>query len=229
MSYIVFENVSKKFGDNTVLENIDFALEKGDIAGFSGRNGSGKTVLFKMLAGLVKPSGGVITVDGERLGDGFIKSAGMMIETPGFIPHYSGLKNLRILSSVSREKADIDTIRNLMKTLSLDPDSGKHVSKYSLGMRQKLGIIQAIMGNPEILILDEPVNSLDTASVPVVLELLRKINTERQTTILIATHINEELSGLCNRRFTLDSNSLKESDTAPQAVIKNTPKEADEL
>jgi ABC-2 type transport system ATP-binding protein len=210
MKFIVFDKVCKSFSGNTVLENVSFSLERGDIAGFSGRNGTGKTVLLKMLAGLVKPSSGVITVGGETLGGGFIKSAGMMIETPGFIPHYSGLKNLLILNSVSREKADINSIKELMKTLSLDPESGKHISKYSLGMRQKLGIIQAIMGNPEILILDEPVNSLDTASVSVVLELLRKINSERQTTILIASHINEELTGLCNRRFSLDGNSLKE-------------------
>jgi ABC-2 type transport system ATP-binding protein len=213
MKYIVFEKINKSFSGNTVLDNVSFTLERGDIAGFSGRNGSGKTVLLKMLAGLVKPTSGVITVNGETLGDGFIKSAGMMIETPGFIPSYSGLKNLMILNSVSREKAEIGAIRELMKTLSLDPDSGKHVSKYSLGMRQKLGIIQAIMGNPDVLILDEPVNSLDTASVTIVLELLRKINAERQTTILIASHINEELTGLCNRRFALDGNSLKEADT----------------
>jgi ABC-2 type transport system ATP-binding protein len=213
MKFIVFDKVSKSFSGNTVLENVSFSLERGDIAGFSGRNGTGKTVLLKMLAGLVKPTSGIITVGGETLGGGFIKSAGMMIETPGFIPHYSGLKNLLILNSVSREKADVSVINELMKTLSLDPESGKHISKYSLGMRQKLGIIQALMGNPEILILDEPVNSLDTASVSVVLELLKKINKERQTTILIASHINEELTGLCNRRFSLDGNSLKE-DTA---------------
>jgi ABC-2 type transport system ATP-binding protein len=210
MDYIVFENVSKTFSDNTVLENVNFTLSRGDIAGFSGRNGTGKTVLFKMLAGLIKPSGGIITVDGEPLGNSFIKSAGMMIETPGFIPHYSGLKNLEILNSLSAKKAELGVIKSLMKSLSLDPDSPKHVSKYSLGMRQKLGIIQAVMNDPEILILDEPVNSLDAASAALVLKMLREINAEKHTTILIASHINEELSGLCKRRFILDSKTLKE-------------------
>jgi ABC-2 type transport system ATP-binding protein len=210
MSYIVFENVSKSFSGNTILENVNFSLSKGDIAGFSGRNGTGKTVLFKMLAGLTKPSGGVITVSGEPLRDSFIKSAGMMIETPGFIPHYSGLKNLLILNDISKNRADREYIKSLMKALSLDPDSPKNVSKYSLGMRQKLGIVEALMGNPDILILDEPVNSLDTASSAIVLDLLRKINAEQNTTILIASHINEELTGLCKRRFVLDGNTLKE-------------------
>jgi ABC-2 type transport system ATP-binding protein len=210
MDYIVFENVSKVFSGNTVLENVSFTLSRGDIAGFSGRNGTGKTVLFKMLAGLIKPSGGVITVDGETLGNGFIKSAGMMIETPGFIPHYSGLKNLKILNSISEKKADIAAIKSLMKSLSLDPESPKKVGKYSLGMRQKLGIIAAVMNDPEILILDEPVNSLDTASAALVLEMLRKINAEKNTTILIASHINEELTELCKRRFVLDGHTVKE-------------------
>ncbi|MDR0992056.1 MAG: ABC transporter ATP-binding protein [Ruminococcus sp.] len=210
MDYIVFENVSKIFSGNTVLENVNFSLSRGDIAGFSGRNGTGKTVLFKMLAGLIKPTGGTVTVDGEPLGNSFIKSAGMMIETPGFIPHYSGLKNLKILNSISEKKADIAVIKSLMKELSLDPESDKQVSKYSLGMRQKLGIIQAVMNDPEILILDEPVNSLDAASAAAVLDMLKKINAEKNTTILIASHINEELTGLCRRRFILDGNTLKE-------------------
>jgi ABC-2 type transport system ATP-binding protein len=210
MDYIVFDNVSKVFSGNTVLENVSFTLSRGDIAGFSGRNGTGKTVLFKMLAGLIKPSGGVITVDGEPLGNGFIKSAGMMIETPGFIPHYSGLKNLKILNGISEKKADIAAIKSLMKSLSLDPESPKKVSKYSLGMRQKLGIIAAVKNDPEILILDEPVNSLDTASAALVLEMLRRQNAEKNTTILIASHINEELTGLCGRRFVLEGRTLKE-------------------
>jgi ABC-2 type transport system ATP-binding protein len=208
MSYIVYKNVTKRFGDTTILEDVNFSIERGEIVGFSGRNGSGKTLLFKMLAGLVRPSAGAITVDGKKIGQAFLQDCGMLIETPGFIGHYDGFKNLEIINSVGVKRADRGYIRALMSRLNLDPDSKKAVSKYSLGMKQKLGIIQAVMTDPAILILDEPINSLDDASAADVLAFLREMNSEKNTTILIASHIKGDLDSICGRVLRLTDNTV---------------------
>jgi ABC-2 type transport system ATP-binding protein len=187
---------------------VNFSVNRGEIVGFSGRNGSGKTLLFKMLAGLVRPTAGEITVDGQRIGQSFLQDCGMLIETPGFVGHYSGFKNLEIINSVGVKQASKEHIRELMTRLNLDPDSNKAVSKYSLGMKQKLGIIQAVMTDPAILILDEPINSLDDASAADVLEFLRKQNADRKTTILIASHIKGDLDAICGRVLKLTDNTV---------------------
>jgi ABC-2 type transport system ATP-binding protein len=207
--YIEFKNISKSFGKTEVLHDVNFSLDKGDIAGFEGRNGSGKTVLFKLLAGLLKPTSGEIIINGKRLGDEFLQVCGMIIETPGFIPHYSGFKNINILDSISEQQSGSAEIKRLMDMFELK--AGRlPVAKYSLGMRQKLGIIQALLGEPEILILDEPINSLDTKSSEFVIQKLLEINEIRKTTILIASHIGEDLSKICSRRFSLADNALTE-------------------
>ncbi|MDR0944283.1 MAG: ABC transporter ATP-binding protein [Ruminococcus sp.] len=218
MSYIKYENVTKAFGKTIVLDNVNFAVERGEIVGFSGRNGSGKTLLFKMLAGLVRPTSGTITVGGQKIGASFLQDCGMLIETPGFIGHYDGFKNLDIINSVGTKRADREHIRELMARLNLDPDSKKAVSKYSLGMKQKLGIIQAVMTDPAILILDEPINSLDDASAADVLDFLRELNSEKKTTILIASHIKGDLDSVCGRVFRLSDNKVIEGETSPKAT-----------
>jgi ABC-2 type transport system ATP-binding protein len=207
--YIQFQNITKKFGKTEVLRDVNFSLEKGDIAGFQGRNGSGKTVLFKLLSGLIKPTGGEILINDSPLGNEFLQNCGMIIETPGFIPHYSGYKNLKILDSVSPKQSGKEEIKRLMDIFELKTGN-LAVSKYSLGMRQKLGIIQALLGDPEILILDEPINSLDTKTSEFVIQKLLEINAERQTTILIASHIGEDLAKICSRHFALSDNTLIE-------------------
>ncbi|MDR0986841.1 MAG: ABC transporter ATP-binding protein [Ruminococcus sp.] len=208
MSYIEYKNVSKKFGETVVLEDVNIGIERGEIVGFSGRNGSGKTLLFKMLAGLVRPTSGEITVAGKALRSSFLTDCGMLIEMPGFIGHYSGYKNLDIINSIGTKRADKKHIRELMMHLNLDPDSKKHVSKFSLGQKQKLGIIQAVMNNPSILILDEPINSLDDASADDVLEFLRQMNKDNGTTILIASHIKGDLDSICGRVLKLSDNRV---------------------
>jgi ABC-2 type transport system ATP-binding protein len=208
MSFIEYRNVTKRFGGNAVLENINIGIERGEIVGFSGRNGSGKTVLFKLLAGLLRPSSGEITVDGKARGRSFLSDCGMMIETPGFIGHYSGYKNLSIINSVGVKRASKQRIKDLMMTMNLDPDSHKGVSKYSLGQRQKLGIIQAVMNDPDILILDEPINSLDDTSAAAVLAFLKSLNEKNNTTILIASHIKGDLDTVCNRVFRVSDNTV---------------------
>lgn len=161
---IEVQNVVKRFRDQVVLKNVSISFEKGQIHGIVGRNGSGKTVLFKCICGLMHPEEGVILVNGKRVGRDvdMPEDIGAIIEAPGFLPNYSGYKNLRFLANI-RRKIGKEEILNVLKTVGLDPESRKHVGKYSLGMRQRLGIAQAIMEDPEILILDEPMNGLDNA------------------------------------------------------------------
>jgi len=211
MSFICFNNVSKSFGKNNVINNVNFELEKGESCGFIGRNGSGKTVIFKLMSGLLIPDFGEITINGEDYSKKgrFFGSMGVMIETPGFIPYYSGLKNLKILNSLSENPVSVSEICTLMERLGLDPKNRSSVSTYSLGMRQKLGIIQAVMNKPELLILDEPMNSLDNESVHEIRKLLLELN-KMGATIVVASHISDDISALCRRIFSIGDKTLKE-------------------
>ncbi len=210
MSYITFENIYKKFGQTEVLSDVNFSIDQGEICGFAGRNGSGKTMIFKILAGLVIATSGKVTFCGEDISQSgkFISSMGIMIETPGFIPHYSGLKNLLILNDLSVSKTDKKHIMELMTRLGLDPKNKQPVKTYSLGMRQKLGIIQAVMNSPELLVLDEPMNSLDEETVNMLREFFKELNKEKNTTILIASHIKEDLTSLCTKMYSVANNSV---------------------
>ena len=183
---IEVNEVFKKYDDATVLDNVSLEIEKGKIYGLVGRNGSGKTVLMKCICGLIKPTSGEVKVAGKTVGKDvdIPEDIGVIIETPGFIPNYSGFKNLKLLASV-RNKISNEEIRKSMEIVGLEPKSRKHVGKYSLGMRQKLGIAQAIMEKPKILILDEPMNGLDNESVAVVRKILKE-QAENGATIILA-------------------------------------------
>lgn len=211
MSYICFENVSKSFNKNPVISSVNFSIEKGEICGFVGRNGSGKTVIFKLMTGLLMPDTGNITIDNENYSKSgsFYPSAGVMIETPGFIPHYSGLKNLRILNSMSNNPVPKEEICTFMERLGLDPKNRRPVRTYSLGMRQKLGIIQAVMNKPKLLVLDEPMNSLDSDSAREVRTLIAELNISG-TTIVLASHISQDIETLCTRIFSIENTGLTE-------------------
>lgn len=211
MSYICFENVSKGFNKNPVIRSVDFSIEKGEICGFVGRNGSGKTVIFKLMTGLLMPDTGKVTIEGENYSKSgrFYPSAGVMIETPGFIPHYSGLKNLRILNSMSSNPVSKEEICGLMTRLGLDPKNRRPVRTYSLGMRQKLGIIQAVMNKPKLLVLDEPMNSLDSDSAREVRTLISELN-KSGTTVVLASHISEDIETLCTRIFSIENTLVTE-------------------
>lgn len=211
MSYIRFQNVSKSFNGITVVKSVTFSIEKGEVCGFVGRNGSGKTVVFKLMTGLLVPDKGAVTFDGTNLTkkNRFFESLGVMIETPGFIPHYSGLKNLKILNSMSVNPVPVEEICNLMTRLGLDPKNRRPVRTYSLGMRQKLGIIQAVMNKPELLVLDEPMNSLDVESVAEIRKLFTELN-KQGTTIVLASHISEDIDSLCTRKFRIENSSVVE-------------------
>lgn len=206
---IEVQNVVKRFRDQVVLKNVSISFEKGQIHGIVGRNGSGKTVLFKCICGLMHPEEGVILVNGKRVGRDvdMPENIGAIIEAPGFLPNYSGYKNLRFLANI-RRKIGKEEILNVLKTVGLDPESRKHVGKYSLGMRQRLGIAQAIMEDPEILILDEPMNGLDNAGVQDIRTLLLELKAQGKT-ILLASHNHEDIAALCDTVHEMDGGVLE--------------------
>ena len=207
---IEVQNVVKRFRDQVVLKNVSISFEKGRIHGIVGRNGSGKTVLFKCICGLMHPEEGVILVNGKRVGRRDVdmpEDIGAIIEAPGFLPNYSGYKNLRFLANI-RRKIGKEEILNVLKTVGLDPESRKHVGKYSLGMRQRLGIAQAIMEDPEILILDEPMNGLDNAGVQDIRALLLELKAQGKT-ILLASHNHEDIAALCDTVHEMDGGVLE--------------------
>lgn len=205
---IEVQNVVKRFRDQVVLKNVSISFEKGKIHGIVGRNGSGKTVLFKCICGLMHPEEGVILVNGKRVGRDvdMPEDIGAIIEAPGFLPNYSGYKNLRFLANI-RRKIGKEEILNVLKTVGFDPESRKHVGKYSLGMRQRLGIAQAIMEDPEILILDEPMNGLDNAGVQDIRALLLELKAQGKT-ILLASHNHEDIAALCDTVHEMDGGVL---------------------
>lgn len=205
---IEVQNVVKRFRNQVVLKNVSISFEKGQIHGIVGRNGSGKTVLFKCICGLMHPEEGVILVNGKRVGRDvdMPEDIGAIIEAPGFLPNYSGYKNLRFLANI-RRKIGKEEILNVLKTVGLDPESRKHVGKYSLGMRQRLGIAQAIMEDPEILILDEPMNGLDNAGVQDIRALLLELKAQGKT-ILLASHNHEDIAALCDTVHEMDGGVL---------------------
>ena len=206
---IVLENVSKTFKDKTVLQPLDLTMERGTITGFIGRNGSGKTVLFKLICGLLLPSTGSVTVDGVRLGKDadFAPDTGVLIETPGFIGYESGLRNLRDLAAI-RKKISVNQVKDAIRAVGLDPEDKKRVGKYSLGMRQRLGIAQAIMEDPSLLILDEPMNGLDKDGVADMRILFRALRNEGKT-ILLASHSAEDIDLLCDAVYELDNGKME--------------------
>ena len=209
MAEIVVCDISKKFGQQVVLDHISMKLSSPHIYGLVGRNGSGKTMLMKCICGFIKPTSGEITVDGKQVGKDvdFPKDMGIIIETPGFIPYYSGYKNLKLLAGLNN-KIGKEEIKSSMKQVGLDPDLKRHVRKYSLGMRQRLGLAQAIMENPKILILDEPFNGLDKDGVKEMREYLLSYK-EQGKTILICSHSAEDISVLCDTVHEMDKGVIE--------------------
>lgn len=206
---IKIKNLTKKFGDVTALENVNLSMERGKIYGVVGRNGSGKTVLFKLIAGYLRPTAGRVIVSGKEIGKDtdFAENIGIIIENPGFLKGYTGFKNLAYLASI-RNVIGKEEIRASMEKVGLDPDSRKKVGKYSLGMKQRLGIAQAIMEDPGILILDEPMNSLDKQGVEEVRGILKELRDEGKT-IVLASHNKEDIEVLCDEVYEMDRGRLE--------------------
>lgn len=205
---IELRDVCKQFGTTQVLININASFDDGKIHGLIGRNGSGKTVLLKCICGLIRPSSGSIVISGKQIGKDIEipESFAALIENPGFLPNYSGEANLSFLMSVNtpvvREK-----IRQVLRQVGLENDRKKHVGKYSLGMRQKLGIAQVIMEDPMLMIFDEPMNGLDKKSVSETRELFKQLR-DRKRTILLASHNAQDIDELCDSVYEVDAGRM---------------------
>ena len=205
---IEVKSLVKRFGKKTVLDGVTVEFEAHKIHGLIGRNGSGKTVLMKCICGLTPITDGTVTVNGKRIGRDceIIPNAGVIIETPGFLPNLSGYTNLKNLAALNGNIGKND-IRAAISQVGLNPDEKKHVGKYSLGMRQRLGLAQAIMENPDILILDEPMNGLDKEGVKDMRQYLLDLKSQGKT-ILIASHSAEDIDVLCDTVCEMDKGIL---------------------
>ena len=199
MNTIEIKNLNKKIKGAEVLKDINLHLEGGKVYGLKGKNGSGKTMLMRAVCGLILPTGGSIAINGEQLGKqiSFPRSVGILIENPSFIPGYTGLKNLSVLAAIQKRVGE-DEIRETLEKIGLDPDDKRTYRKYSLGMKQRLGIAAAVMENPDIVILDEPINALDERAANPVRTILKDQN-ERGAVSIIACHDSEELNFLSDQ------------------------------
>lgn len=208
MNIININNLSLKIGKNIILTNINVSFEDGKIHGLIGRNGSGKTMLMKCICGFIKPTDGTVFVADKQIGKDcdFPESVGIIIETPGFIPYYSGFKNLKLLADLKR-KIGREQIKKVMEQVGLDPELKRHVKKYSLGMRQRLSLAQAIMEDPDLLFLDEPMNGLDKDGVGDMRKYLLNLK-EQGKTIIIASHSAEDIEILCDTVCEMDKGVL---------------------
>lgn len=205
---IVIDDLSKTFGEEEVLHHITHSFEVGMIHGIVGNNGSGKTVLFKCICGFLTPTDGKVYVQGKRIGKevDFPASLGIIIETPGFLTGLTGFKNLKLLASL-KHIIDDNQIMEAIQRVGLDPRLKKPVGKYSLGMRQRLGIAQAIMENPDILILDEPFNGLDKHGVSDMRRLVTGLRDEGKT-VLLASHNAADIEEMCDTVCEMDAGIL---------------------
>lgn len=205
---IEVQHVNKSFGEEQVLKDVTHSFEIGQIHGIVGNNGSGKTVLMKCICGFLKPDSGRILVHRKQVGKetDFPEDIGIIIETPGFLPHLSGFQNLKILASL-KGIANDHTIRDTIELVGLDPNLKKPVGKYSLGMRQRLGLAQALMEDPSLLILDEPFNGLDKNGAQHIRELIKNLRYQGKTVIL-ASHNQMDIDELCDTVCEMDAGVL---------------------
>lgn len=205
---IKVQNVSKYFGRQQVLNGVDLECVEGKITGIVGRNGTGKTVLFKIICGLMEADEGEIWINGSKRKKAadVLSSAGIIIEEPAFLKNHTGIHNLEYLYRINNNR-NRQYLENIMEKVGLDAKSKKHVGKYSMGMRQRLAIAQAIMENPDILILDEPFNGLDNQGVEEMRKLFLELKTQGKI-ILVASHNSEDIHVLCDDVYSMDLGTL---------------------
>ncbi len=209
MSRVVLDHLCKSIKKKEVLRDISYSFEEGKIYGLYGRNGSGKTMLLRAVCGLVFPTSGTVDIDGKRLHQEISvpPSVGVIIENTELLPQYDALTNLKILAKIKKIVSE-EEIKETIRMVGLDPESRQKVKAYSLGMRQKLAIAQAIFEKPELLLLDEPTNALDENSVINIRELFLKLR-EKGTTIIIASHNKEDLSVLADETLYINQGKLE--------------------
>lgn len=206
---IELKNVTKKFDSNDVVKNVNLKFETGNIYGFYGRNGSGKSVLMKLIAGLYVPTEGEVLYDGKNYNNDleFPPSLRALIEKPNFFPDLTGYQNLELLAKI-QNKIGKDEILKALEIVNLKDEKDKKYSKYSLGMKQKLGIAQAIMENPEIILLDEPFNGIEEVTVTKLIEYFKTIKKDK--IIIFSTHIREDLDNLTDKVYICENGNLNE-------------------
>lgn len=205
---IKMEQFKKVISGNLILDDISLEFSSGHIYGLIGKNGSGKTMLMRAIAGLISPTSGTVKINDKILGKdiSFPESIGILIENPGFISGYSGFKNLKFLAQIKNEIGD-DTIRNTLSLVGLDPDDKRSFRKFSLGMKQKLGIAAAIMENPDIVIFDEPFNALDEETSKIIEQIILSMRSNERI-IILACHDKDEIESLCDITIKIDSGKI---------------------
>ena len=207
---IEFKNVTKKFKDIIILNNINLTFESGNIYGLFGRNGSGKSVFLKLLCGFYTPSEGEILYNGENLNKKleFPPNTRALIEKPNFFPDLTGFENLKFLAEIQNKITDKE-INDILEFLGLEKDKNKKYSKYSLGMKQKLGIAQVLMENPDVIVLDEPFNGVENVTVLKIIDYLKE-EAKKGKLIFISTHIMEDLEKLTDNIYYFDNGAINE-------------------
>ena len=208
--FLEVKHISKQIGMDEVLKDITISMEKGKVYGFQGKNGCGKSMLMRVICGLVIPTDGSVTIDGEQLGKelSFPRSLGMMIEKPGFLGAYTGLQNLEILAAI-RNQVKKKEIEDVLTRVGLEDVMHKKYRKYSLGMKQKLGIAAALMEKPDILILDEPANALDEKSEERLWNIVKE-EKGRGALVIVSCHTSEVLESVADEIYRMDCGQVKE-------------------
>ncbi len=211
MNAVKLLNVEKTINGETILKNVNITIKQGEIVGFEGRNGSGKSVLFKMIAGIMIPTAGKIEVLDEELKKGkFPRDIGVSLDNTGFMPSLSAFDNLKTIADI-RGIIDSNEIRKYIELVGLNPESKKKVGKFSVGMKQRLAFAQAIMESPKLLLLDEPFSGLDEEGVELVRNLITELNKKDNVTVLITSHIKDDIEVLCSRTFRIASGNVSET------------------
>ncbi|KAF5060243.1 ABC transporter ATP-binding protein [Proteiniclasticum sp. QWL-01] len=208
MSHIELKNVSKRFKNKLIYSDLNFSVEEGECVGIVGSNGSGKSILFKLISGLEDADQGTVIVSGKEVGHDhdFPKNIGLFVNEPAYIEYYDGFTNLKMLAQIQNKISDVQ-IREAMQAIGLDPDDKTMVKNYSSGMKQKLGIVQAVMENQQIILLDEPFNALDYETNLVVAKLIRS-EKDKKRTIILTSHQHQYLQQFCDRILMIQNNSL---------------------
>lgn len=210
---IEIRNVTKVIKKTKVIDNVDITFEGGKIYGLSGKNGCGKTMLMRLISGLIYPTEGEVVIDGKILGKdcSFPKSIGLLIENPAFLEEYTAYENLRMLNGVGGNRLDNEEILSLIKSVGLDPHDSRKYYKFSLGMRQRLGIAAAIMGKPDVILLDEPINAIDEDGVSEIRDLIRSLSGEDRI-IIIACHDKEEMEYMADEIIYMKDGKIVKGD-----------------
>ncbi|WP_042274411.1 ABC transporter ATP-binding protein [[Clostridium] dakarense] len=206
---IKLEDVTKSYNGTNILNNISIEINKGETVGIIGANGSGKSVLFKVICGFVSPDSGATFIRGSKLGEkiDFPEDVGVFINEPGYISIFNGFQNLKFLADINN-KIDDKKIKHTMEKVGLNPNNKAKVQDYSLGMKQKLGIAQAIMEDQDILVLDEPFNALDYKTYEDIKNIIKYLKDEGRT-ILLTSHNFEDIQQLCDRIYIIEEGKLK--------------------